>query len=403
MLETGQESSIAPLVLKKNEERRLRAGHLWVFSNEVDTGKTALDQFEPGQLVAVQASNKRFLGYATINPHSLICARLLSRDQNIVPDRSLLVHRIKVALGLRQRLYEQPGYRLLYGESDALPGLVVDRYDDVLVVQITTAGMERMRDDIVAALAKVLKPSVIYLRNDSPVREMEGLERYTECALGTEPASLTVFENGMRFEAPLSGGQKTGWFYDHRDNRARLQRYVGGKRVLDMFSYLGGWGIQAAAGGAEQVVCSDASMPALEQLEQNAMLNNVQERVTAMQGDAFDVLRHLRDEREQFDVVVLDPPAFIKRRKDLKKGQEAYRRINELAMRVLSRDGILVSASCSHHMSRDMLQRVLLQSSRHIDRQMAILEQGGQGPDHPVHPAIHETDYLKAIFCRVYR
>ena len=394
---------IPALILRKHEERRLRAGHLWVYSNEVDTRRTPLGGFEPGQVAAVQAVNGRFLGYATVNPHSLICARLLSRDPDVVPGRSLLVHRFKVALGLRERLFEQPGYRLVNGEADGLPGLVVDRYDDVLVAQITTAGMEAMREDIIAALDKVLGPRAIWLRNDSPVRELEGLACYSECALGDVPGNLTVFENGLRFEAPLAQGQKTGWFYDHRDNRARLARYVAGRRVLDVFSYLGGWGVQAAVAGASGVVCADSSQAALDGVRRNAALNGVDGRVTTVHGDAFEVLRGLRDEQERFDVVILDPPAFIKRRKDQKAGEEAYRRINELAMRVMRRDGILVSASCSFHLPRERLQQLVLRASRHIDRSLALLEQGGQAPDHPVHPAIPETAYLKALFCRVWR
>ncbi|MEJ2346340.1 MAG: class I SAM-dependent rRNA methyltransferase [Gammaproteobacteria bacterium] len=392
---------LPPLRLKKNEDRRLRAGHLWVFSNEVDAARTPLTGFEPGQPVELQASNGRSLGSAYVNPHSLICARLVSRDAAHPLGESLLVHRLQVALSLRERVYAQPCYRLVYGESDGLPGLVVDRFDSVLVVQITTAGMERVREQIVAALVKVLRPSAVLLRNDSPVRELEGLTGYVEPVLGEVPAQVDLEENGVRFRAALAAGQKTGWYYDHRDNRARLARYVSGRRVLDVFSYIGAWGVQAAVAGAAEVVCVDGSRTALDQLAANARLNGVAGRVHGERADAFDVLKSLREARERFDVVVLDPPAFIKRRKDVKEGVEAYRRLNQLAMRVLSRDGILVSASCSFHLQRAELQRLVLQSARHLDRNVLLLEQGGQGPDHPVHPAIPETDYLKALITRV--
>jgi 23S rRNA (cytosine1962-C5)-methyltransferase len=392
---------LPPLRLRKNEDRRLRAGHLWVFSNEVDAARTPLTGFEPGQPVELQASNGRSLGSGYINPHSLICARVVSRDAAHPLSLSLLVHRFQVALSLRERVYARPYYRLVFGESDGLPGLVVDRFDAVLVVQITTAGMERVREQIVAALIKVLRPSAVLLRNDSPIRELEGLPRYVEPVSGQVPEQVDLEENGVRFRAAPAAGQKTGWYYDHRDNRARLARYVSGCRVLDVFSYIGAWGVQAAVAGAAEVVCVDGSQTALDQLAANARLNGVGERVHGERADAFDVLKSLREARERFDVVVLDPPAFIKRRKDVKEGVEAYRRLNQLAMRVLSKDGILVSASCSFHLQRAELQRLVLQSARHLDRNVVLLEQGGQGPDHPVHPAIPETDYLKALIARV--
>lgn len=402
-MQTREVTAASPAVvkLKKNEDRRLRAGHLWVYSNEVDTANTPLGQYETGQLVEIQTAGGLTLGTGYINPHSLICVRMVSRNTEYWLNHSLLVHRIQVALSLRERLYGKPYYRLVYGESDGLPGLVVDRFGDYLVAQITTAGMERVRDEVVSALQKVLQPAGILFRNDSSMRTMEGLESYNEVVHGEVPERVRLEENGVPFDVPLAAGQKTGWFYDHRENRARLGRYVQGSRVLDLFSYLGGWGVQAAVNGAEQVTCVDSSAAALEQLLDNAQLNGVQDKVTALQGDAFDALKSLRDERAKFDVVVLDPPAFIKRKKDTKKGLEAYRRLNELAMRLLSRDGILVSASCSFHLSRKELQNLLLKSSRHLDRNLSILEQGFQGPDHPIHPAIPETEYLKAIFCRV--
>ncbi len=391
----------AELRLRKNEERRLRAGHLWVFSNEVDTKTTPLDQFSPGDQVQVTDYTGKFLGHAYINPHSLICARLVSRDKKYTLDQSLLTHRFKVALSLRERLFPEPYYRLVFGESDTLPGLVVDRFGDVLSVQITTAGMEAHKDAIIAALDKVLKPNTIILRNDSSVRELEDLPSYVEIALGEAPEFIDIIENGCRFQAPALSGQKTGWFYDHRLNRERATHYVKGLRVLDVFSYLGAWGIPAAVNGASEVFCIDASATALDQVEANAALNNVADKVTTIQGDAFAALKALREDKQRFDVILLDPPAFIKRRKDVKAGLEAYRRINQLAMQLLSRDGLLVSASCSYHLERARLQAILLKNSRHLDRNLVLLEQGHQGPDHPVHPAIPETDYLKAFFCRV--
>ncbi len=389
------------LRLGRQQDRRLRAGHLWVYSNEVDNAATPLKAFEPGQPVQIEDAKGKWLGLGYVNPNSLICARLVSRDRGVALDESLLTHRIKVALALRERLYPAPFYRLLFGETDGVPGVVVDRYADVLAVQITTAGMEAQRDALIGALVKVLQPRGVVLRNDAAVRELEGLERYTELAYGDVPDRVTVEEGGCRFEVSPSLGQKTGWFYDQAANRDQFVRYVAGGRVLDVCSYVGAWSIRAAVSGARAVTAVDASSQALEQVSRNAGINAVSERVTTLKGDAFQALRELRAQRERFDVVVLDPPAFIKRKKDMKEGMLAYRRLNEAALALLERDGLLVTASCSFHMHRDDLLRTVQQAARHGDRSLQLLQQGQQSPDHPIHPAIPETAYLKAFFLRV--
>ena len=394
-------ADFVPLRLRKNEERRLRAGHPWVYSNEVDITATPLRDLAPGQPVVIEASNGKALGTGYVNPHVLLCARLVSRDPEQPFGPALVEQRLRTALSLRERLYPQPFYRLVYGEGDGLPGLIVDRYGDLCVAQLTTAGMDRQREAVLAALRSVLNPAAVLWRNDSPMRELEGLAREVVVAAGSVPETVTVAEDGLCFQvAPLSG-QKTGWFYDQRDNRARLDRYVAGRRVLDVFSYVGAWGVRAAARGAREVLCVDASAPALAQVMVNATLNGVGERVQTRQGDAFEVLKALREARERFDVVIVDPPAFIKRRKDMREGSLAYRRLNEMAMQVLARDGLLVSCSCSQLLPRAALAELLLQGARHLDRSLVLLEQGRQGPDHPVHPALPETDYLKTLFARV--
>lgn len=393
--------NLAPLRLKKNEDRRIRAGHVWVFSNEVDVAATPLDALEPGQLVDFQDSAGKSLGNGYVNPNSLISGRLVSRNPDYILNKSLLVHRLKVALSLRERLFDKPFYRLVYSEGDALPGLIVDRYGDTLVAQINTAGMERMKGEVVAALQETLRPARIVLRNDSTGRALEGLDSYVETAVGDVTERVSLEENGVLFEAPILSGQKTGWFYDHRLNRARMRNYVRGKRVLDVFSYIGGWAIQAAAAGANEVICVDSSDIALTQLIRNAALNAVESKIQPQNGEAFEVLKNLRASRERFDIVILDPPAFIKRKKDFRAGQAAYQRLNQAAMQVLSKDGVLISASCSYHLTQENLRQVLLQTSRHVDRNLVILEQGHQGPDHPLLPAVPETEYLKAFICRV--
>ena len=222
-----------------------------------------------------------------------------------------------------------------------------------------------------------------------------------EVAFGEVPERVALEENGVRFEAPVHSGQKTGWFYDHRMNRARLAPYVAGKRVLDLYSYIGGWGVQAATFGATEVMCVDSSAAALDLVEHNAALNGVAEKMTVVEGDVMAALRELKEAGEKFDVVITDPPAFIKKRKDTRNGENAYRRLNEQAMRLLNRDGMLVSASCSMHLAENSLRDILLAASRHLDRNLLITERGFQGADHPLHPAIPETGYIKAMFCRV--
>ncbi|WP_280563594.1 MULTISPECIES: class I SAM-dependent rRNA methyltransferase [unclassified Chromohalobacter] len=391
------------LRLKKNADRRLKAGHLWLYSNEIDIATTPLKDFEPGAQAVIEAANGKPMGIAYVNPHSLICARIVSRDMDVRLDRSLLVHRFKQALGLRARMFAKPFYRLIHGEGDLLPGLVVDRFDDVLVVQLNTVGMDRLRDEIVAALEKVLAPRAIVFKNDSSGRRQERLGDEVEVAYGELPDQVLLEENGVRFAVPVLDGQKTGWFFDHRANRAWLNGLVAGKRVLDVFSYVGGWGVQAAAHGASEVLCVDSSAQALERVADNAALNGLAEQVAVGEGEAFEALAALKAEGEQFDVIVLDPPAFIKKRKDISNGERAYSRLNREAIRLLGRDGMLLSASCSMHLTPERLMECVRGAVRHQDRHGQVIYQGHQGLDHPVHPAIPETAYLKAMGVRVFR
>ena len=386
------------LRLKRNEDRRLHAGHLWIFSNEVDTQQTPLPKFKAGELVRVLSHNDRALGLAYVNPQSLIAARLLSTWK--LPDAAWLAERMRCALTLRDRLYSKPYYRLVYGESDGLPGLVVDRYGSACVVQIGTAGMERLKPQIAEALSRVLNCESLLFKNDSPAREMEGLPSYTEVAKGKIDVLGTVLEDGLEFRAPLLEGQKTGWFFDQAHNRRALLKYLRkGARVLDVFSYVGAWGVRAAHHGAKEVLMVDSSAAALELAEANAARNGV--KVLTRKGDAFDVLEELAGQGARFDVVIVDPPAFAKRKKDLPKALAAYKRLNQLAIQLLAVEGILVSCSCSFHVGAEDLQDAIAKAARGADKQLQILEAGGQAPDHPVHPAIPETRYLKAYFCRV--
>lgn len=388
------------LRLKPKADQRLRTGHLWVYSNEVASD---LKQFQPGELANLVTATGKPLGTVTVNPHHLICGRIFSRSPGQPLSHKFIRHRLEAALVLRNQIFDQPCYRLVFGDSDGLPGLVVDRFGDTLVVQVSLAGMEQALPEIISALNVVVEPETIVIKNDGKMREIEGLDSYVRIERGKlgEGGLAELEENGTRFLAPVLTGQKTGWFYDHRLNRERMRHYARGKRVLDVCSYIGAWGVQAAHAGADQVVCLDSSAFALELALQNAQLNGLAGKVSILEGDAFAAMKSLRDSGERFDLVILDPPAFIPRRKDYKAGRVAYSRLNQLALRLMSREGILATASCSMHLSQEDLLDIMRASGREIDRQVQILEIGHQGPDHPVHPAIAETQYIKSLLARV--
>ncbi len=389
------------LRLKKNEDRRLRAGHVWIYSNEIDIKSTPLKNFKPGDEVQVIGYDETHLGVAYVNPHSLISGRVFSRLPNARLNQDFFREKIQNALALRQHLFAKPYYRLVFGESDGLPGLVIDRFDKTAVLQMTTAGMELKKDLIIDSLRETL-PEIesVLLRNDSQARKYEGLESYVSQGFGEPTKVITLEENGLTFTAPLWEGQKTGWFFDHRLNRSRLKEYVLGQRVLDVFSYLGAWGISAAKWGATAVTCVDSSPLSTNWINENAKLNEVSDKVHVICDDAFDALKNLYQAKEKFDLIVLDPPAFVKKQKDKKEGFIAYQRINEAALKLLKTNGILISCSCSMHMEYHDLIQSIRRASLRAHCEVQILERGHQAPDHPVHIAIPETDYLKMVTLR---
>jgi 23S rRNA (cytosine1962-C5)-methyltransferase len=401
---------LPPLVLKRHEDSRIRSGHCWVFSNEVDTARTPLSAIEPGAAVRVLDSRERFLGFALFNPHALICARVMSRaeDEPIGPE--LFVRRLRSALALRERYVGGVHYRLVYGESDDLPGLVVDRYGDVLVGQIATLAMEKRRGEIESALKATLAGTRLVWKNDGNSRDLENLPRELIAPEGDLPATLDVMEAGLRFQVPLADGQKTGWFYDQWANRALLRsllraQQVSGHnratRVLDVCSYVGGWAVSALAAGVSSALCVDSSATALDWAQRNARANGLE--LAATKGDAFDVLAELAKAGERFDVLIVDPPAFVKRRKDLPQGAAAYRKLNQLALQLAADNALLVSCSCSWHLPAEALPELLQSAAQNAGRTLRLIASGGQSPDHPVHPAMPETRYLKAVFGHVSR
>lgn len=391
------------LTLRKNEDRRLTAGHLWIFSNEVDVAKSPLTGFAPGECARVESSQGRPLGSAYVNPGALIAGRVYCRDATRPLDANLLRARIQAALALRNDLYPAPYYRLIFGEGDMLPGLVVDRFGDVLAVQIGTAGMEAVREEIIGVLTELLAPSGILLKNDLPGRELEGLPRAVEIAAGSVPDEAVIEENGCRYVFPLAGGQKTGWFYDMRQTRAEAAALSTGRAVLDVFSYAGGLGVACAKAGAASATCLDASETALGYALRAAELSGVAGKVDTLRGDAMEVMKNLKAEGRRFGLTSVDPPAFVKRKKDLENGLAAYRTANKLALELAEHGGFHIACSCSQHVGRDDLRKVLAGAARDAGVRLQILRQCHQAADHPIHPNMPETEYLKGFLCRVSR
>ena len=382
------------VLLRAGEDRRVRAGHPWVFSNEIlmDAETRALP---PGTLAVLRAPGGEALGLVTFNPHSLIAARVLTTNPEASVDALFLGRRLAQAVALRDRLIGVPYYRLIHAEADGLPGVIVDRFGDALVVQVNTAGMEALTPVLLEALEAELSPRIIVLKNDSPVRELEGLKRDVSVAKGDASGTVELIENDTRFVADLSVGQKTGWFYDQRDNRRFVAGLAAGGRVLDVYSYSGGFGVLAAKQGARSVVCVDRSQPALDAAKAAASLNGAAETMSFQKSDAFDALE--AQQARSFEVVICDPPAFVKSRKDLKSGAQGYRKLVRLAAPAVARGGFLFVASCSHLVDPPLFAEQVRRGLRDAERSGRILLSSGAALDHPVHPALPESAYLKAL------
>ena len=373
--------------------RRARSGSPWIFSNEIRMDEAA-KAIAPGAVVNVRGEDGRAFGTGYFNPRSLIAVRLLAEECDVAVDADFFAVRLKRALALRDAFYDRPFYRLFHAEGDGVPGLVIDRFDDTLTVQIGTAGMEKQRDTIVAALESVLKPKTIILRADTPSRALEGLDSYVTIAKGGGHR-IAVEENGVRYIADLQEGQKTGWYYDQRENRAFIAALAKGKSVLDAYSYTGGFGIAAAKAGAREVVCLDSSAPALALAEESARANSV--TIQAVKADVFEELARLKEAGEKFDIVLADPPPFVKSKKDLEPGAKAYRKLARLAAEVTAPGGALMVASCSHNIPPERFAAECAAGLLRTGRRASLIRQAGAGPDHPVHPLLPESAYLKAL------
>lgn len=375
--------------------KRINGGHLWVFSNEIYESTRG---YAPGSLVELFDRHESFLGTGYINPNSLISVRVLSRERAEI-NRDFFVRRMREAFDLRKRLFEgRDALRLIYSEGDYLPGLIADRYGKCIVLQFLTYGVESFKDMIIELVDEILAPDVIVLKNESRSRAIEGLQLYKELIKGSLDRLPVIEENGLSIEIDPFGGQKTGYFLDQKDNRRALRQYLKGGKGLDLFCYSGAWSLAAAMWGAE-VTGVDESERAIGQAKKNAAMNALQGRAAFVRDDVFSFLRRsVADNREKYDFIVLDPPAFVKSSAKMKEAVKAYREVNRLSMGLLKRGGLLVTSSCSYHLGREMFLEMLREASKDAQRGLRLLELRSQDRDHPVLLAMPETEYLKCAF-----
>jgi 23S rRNA (cytosine1962-C5)-methyltransferase len=377
------------LKLKKKEERRIQRGHPWVFSNELHDLPT---DAVPGEIVDVRDASGGFIGRGYVNPRSLIAVRLLTRQREDI-DAQFFARKISVARDLRVGLGFGDSFRAVFSEGDGLPGLIVDKYADTLVVQLLTAGIDRMLDPVIEALRGVYHPAVIVLRNDVASREFEGLAQEKRVVLGETGGGVNIEESGIQYAVNVLEGQKTGFFFDQRENRLALKDLVRGRRTLDCFCYVGAWALSAAKFGAASVIGIDASEKAVAMAQANAALNGLSAEFLV--GDVFEKLRDFEKRKERFGCVILDPPAFVKSRAKVREALKGYKEINLRGMRLLEPEGVLVTCSCSHHIDQDLFREMLVDAAFSAGRQARLLEMRTQSRDHPMLLAAKETQYLK--------
>jgi 23S rRNA (cytosine1962-C5)-methyltransferase len=373
----------------------VKSGAPWVFSNEIMLDDAA-KRLVPGSVIDLAEADGTAIGTGYFNPKSLIAIRLVGAPDTEL-GRPFFIARLKRALALREALFAEPYYRLVHAEGDHLPGVVIDRFADTLVVQITTAGMERLIEPLLEALDEVIAPACVVLRNDTPSRALETLEAYVRIAKGDAPSRLIVRENGIRYLAHPMAGQKSGWYYDQRDNRLFMAQLARGKRVLDAYCYTGGFAVLAAARGATHVVGLDSSLAALDLARSAAEENGVVSSCSFEKTDVFEALERRANSRERFDIVIADPPPFAPSRKDIESGARAYRKLAKLAASLVAPEGYLMLASCSHNISPERFGAECSAGLERAKRSGRLIRQAGAGADHPVHPMLPETSYLKAL------
>jgi len=380
------------LRLRRHQGRRVLQGHPWIFSNEL--AQLPRDM-EPGAVVEVQDPTGRFVGIGYFNPHSLIAVRLLTRTSQAI-DSDFFIQRVRQADLFRKRLIpKERSYRVVFSEADGLPGLIVDRYENDIVLQVTTAGMERWLSTICEVLIDLFHPGAIVARNDTAIRELEGLKLEKRVLYGTIESHTVITKDGLEFEIDLLEGQKTGFYLDQSENYARLQGLVSGGTILDGFCYAGGWSLHAARYGAQRVIGLDSSEKAIGWAKANARRNGLEDRCEFRKADLFDDLRNQASMGVLYEVIILDPPAFIKSKAKQSEGLRGYREINRRAMALIKPGGILITCSCSYHLDREGFQKVLSQAAKDAGRTARLLEFRLQSRDHPILLSIPETEYLK--------
>lgn len=386
------------IYLRRGREQRVLGGHPWVFRSDIEREDGAAD----GLPVRVLTSAGRFLAMAVYNPRSQISLRILSRRDEPI-DATFIRGRVRRALDYRRRFADLNSCRLIFAESDGLPAVIADKFGDVIVLQILCLGMERFKGDIVDALAQELSPRGIYERNDVPVRELEGLSQQTGLLFGEVPDRVEMQENGVRFLVDVKEGQKTGFFLDQKENRAAIAPFVSGMRVLDCFTHTGSFALHAAHYGAAEVTGVDISEHACACALENARLNGVEDRVRFECANAFDFLRAHQTAKEQYDVVILDPPAFTKTRSAVEGALRGYKEINLRGMKLTRDGGFFVTCSCSQHVTPDLFRGMLLEAQKDAHVQLRQIEWRTQGRDHPILLASPETQYLKCGIFQVFK
>lgn len=384
------------LTLKKGEEKRILAGHPWVYANEVAKIEGHDKQ---GSIAKVVGYDGRFIGYGYINHQSKIIVRLLTRDETPI-DYNFFYNRIKQANDYRINLGYSNNYRVVFGESDLLPGLIIDKYGDYLSVQFLALGMEVRKEMIVDILVDIFKPKGIYERSDVSVRTKEGLKETKGLLYGEVPDTVIIEENGIKLEIDIINGQKTGYFLDQKENRDNLKHYVNGKTVLDCFCNVGGFSLCAAKYGATSVTAVDISFDALNTVKKNALLNGF-DNITTVQADVFEELRKYKNERKKFDVIILDPPAFTKSKDTVKQAYHGYRDINILALKQLNKGGFLITCSCSQHLTLNLFLDMLKESVSASGVDARLVELRTQGKDHATLIGTDEALYLKVAVLHV--
>lgn len=387
---------MAAAILLPGKEKRVFSGHPWIFKSDIARVE---GKFVPGDVVKVIASNGRFLAKAFYNPDSQIALRIMSyEDQKI--DREFIFDRVRTAIEYRKNFADLKSCRLIFAESDRLPAMIVDSFGDVLVLQCLALGMERFKQDVVDSLVELIHPLGIWERNDVPVRKLEGLEMCTGLLYGTVPDRVMIEENGVKFWVDVKEGQKTGFFLDQKENRAAIAPFVKGKRVLDCFTHTGSFALHAGKFCASEVTGVDISEYACEFASQNALLNGLQDTVHFVTANAFDLLGEQSRAGREYDVIILDPPAFTKSRSTVESASRGYKEINLRAMKMIADGGYLVTCSCSQHISSELFKKIVCDAASDVHVILRQVEFRTQGKDHPILPGAPETQYLK---CGIYQ